>query len=72
MATKTRELVAMLIRNGFLLEKGRGKGSHRRFKHPSNVIVTICGHDGDDAPKYLERHVRDAISEASKKAGGVS
>lgn len=25
-------------------------------------VITLCGHDGDDAPKYLEKQVLKAIN----------
>lgn len=70
MATKTRELVAEPIRSGFWYT-GYGKGSHRKYRHASGVCVNIPGHDGDEAKPYLVKQVQRAISEASKKAGGV-
>jgi predicted RNA binding protein YcfA (HicA-like mRNA interferase family) len=64
MPRKIRELVRDLKRAGFV-DRG-GKGSHRNFKHPKGVRVTISGKPGDDARKYQEREVQLAIAEVNK------
>ena len=65
MATTIRVLVAELLEAGFTLKKG-GKGSHRKFKHaPSGQTALICHHDGDDAPDYLIKQVRQKIRKAT-------
>lgn len=66
MATRIRDIVVSLIQNGFQRTSG-GKGSHRRFKHPSGVSATIPGKDGDDAKPYLIKQVRKKIEEAKGK-----
>ena len=59
---KIRELISLLEAAGF--ENRGGKGSHRNFVHPnSKRIITISGNLGDDAKKYQERAVRQAIEE---------
>lgn len=69
MATKIRNLVAKLERNGFELTKF-GKGSHRRYKHrASGVSVTIPGKDGDDAKIYLEKQVQKALKDVATGKG---
>ena len=68
MPRKIRQLIADLRKNGFSLAAGRGKGSHRMFFDPeTDVLVEICGHDGDDAKNYLEKHVKQKITEAKQK-----
>jgi predicted RNA binding protein YcfA (HicA-like mRNA interferase family) len=62
MPRKLRELMAELKRAGFV-ERG-GKGSHRNFKHPSGVKITLSGKAGDDAKPYQEQAVQDAIEES--------
>ncbi len=63
MPLKIRELKAMLRAHGFEQLKGRGKGSHCRYsKKGVKGVITLCGHDGDDAPKYLEKQVLKAIN----------
>jgi len=62
MPRKLRELIAELKRAGFV-DRG-GKGSHRNFKHPSGVKITLSGKPGDDAKSYQERDVDKAIEEA--------
>jgi len=64
MPEKTRELIRDVQRVGFVNEGG--KGSHRNFRHPSGVKVTISGGLGDDAPIYLEKLVAKKIQEAIK------
>jgi len=59
---KLRELVAELIRAGFV---GRGgKGSHRNFLHRAGVRVTLSGRLGDDAKRYQEQEVAQRIATA--------
>jgi predicted RNA binding protein YcfA (HicA-like mRNA interferase family) len=62
MPRKLRALLADLRRAGFV-ERG-GRGSHRNFKHPSGVKLTLSGRPGDDAKSYQERDVQEAIEEA--------
>ena len=55
----------MLKKAGFVLLKDRGKGSHTVWEHPNvrnNVILS--GKDGQDAQRYQEKRVNDAIAEA--------
>lgn len=62
MARKVRELISDLEEAGFV-NRG-GKGSHRNFEHEKGVRVTLSGKPGDDAKKYQEREVKQAIEEA--------
>ncbi len=64
MPRKGRQLIADLIRAGFI-DRG-GKGSHRNFKHPEGIKITISGNPGDDAKHYQERDVAKAIEEARR------
>jgi predicted RNA binding protein YcfA (HicA-like mRNA interferase family) len=68
MPRKIRELVKELRDAGFSLVPGGGKGSHRKFIHPTYVggAVTLSGQDGDDAKKYQEKHVRQAIEDVTQ------
>jgi predicted RNA binding protein YcfA (HicA-like mRNA interferase family) len=59
MPRKVRQLIADLIRAGFI-DRG-GKGSHRNFTHPKGLRVTLSGGPGDDAKHYQERDVRRAL-----------
>lgn len=59
MPPKIRELIAELERNGFT-SRG-GKGSHRNYEHIFGIRVTVSGKSGDDARKYQEKIVKDAI-----------
>lgn len=59
MPPKIRELIAELERNGFI-NRG-GKGSHRNYEHILGIRVTVSGKPGDDARKYQEKIVKDAI-----------
>jgi predicted RNA binding protein YcfA (HicA-like mRNA interferase family) len=61
MPRKIRQLISDLEIGGFSRVQG-GKGSHRKFRHPKFPgFVLISGHDGDDAPRYLEKQVRTAL-----------
>ncbi len=53
MPKKIRELKKMLLKAGFKLLPGRGKGSHCVDKHPLlSKKVTVAGKDGKDAKRY--------------------
>lgn len=53
----------MVVKVGYVLQPGRGKGSHTYWKHPllSEEPLTIPGKDGDDAPLYLEKNIQRVI-----------
>jgi predicted RNA binding protein YcfA (HicA-like mRNA interferase family) len=62
MPKKVRELKQYLSKAGFVLQKGRGKGSHTYWLHPNLESPLIMpGKDGDDAPIYLERQVNKVL-----------
>jgi predicted RNA binding protein YcfA (HicA-like mRNA interferase family) len=64
MPRKIRELIRDLQQAGFV-DRG-GKGSHRNFRHPSGVQLTLSGKLGSDAKPYQERDVRRSIAEAER------
>ena len=67
MPKKIRELKQNLSKAGFVLQKGRGKGSHSYWIHPALSLPLIMpGKDGDDAPIYLERQVNKALQLLAK------
>ena len=69
MPRKIRELVKDLRDAGFSLVPGGGKGSHRKFTHPNyEGAVTLSGSDGDDAKKYQQKQVQQAIEEVGNEA----
>lgn len=53
----------MVAKVGYILQPGRGKGSHTFWKHPllPEEPLTIPGQDGDDAPLYLERGIQRVL-----------
>ena len=59
MPPKIRELMRELTAAGF--ENRGGKGSHRNFRHPKGVNITISGRAGSDAKRYQVRDVRRAL-----------
>jgi predicted RNA binding protein YcfA (HicA-like mRNA interferase family) len=61
MPRKIRELLLELERAGFV-NRG-GKGSHRNFKHPMGIRITLSGQLGEDAKPYQERTVKKALEE---------
>jgi predicted RNA binding protein YcfA (HicA-like mRNA interferase family) len=63
---KLRELEARLKRAGFARQAARG--SHRKWVHPTGRYVVLSGGAGDDARKYQEVQVQDAIDEANRRA----
>ena len=66
MPREIRELIQDLKKAGFA-DRG-GKGSHRNFKHPSGIKITISGNAGEDAKRYQERDVERAIREARNES----
>jgi len=67
MPRQVRQLEADLERAGFALVRGRGKGSHRVWAHPTGVKATVSGRSGADAHDYQEQEVRDKIREAKRR-----
>jgi predicted RNA binding protein YcfA (HicA-like mRNA interferase family) len=62
MPKKVRELKQYLSKAGFVLQNGRGKGSHTYWIHPDlESPLIIPGKDSDDAPIYLERQVKKVL-----------
>jgi predicted RNA binding protein YcfA (HicA-like mRNA interferase family) len=58
MPRKIKALIRDLKNAGWLQVSG-GKGSHRKFAHPTLVIkVILSGHDNDDAKPYQEKEVK--------------
>jgi predicted RNA binding protein YcfA (HicA-like mRNA interferase family) len=66
MPRKIRQLVAELEQAGWRLVDG-GKGSHRKFAHPSSRNrVILSGQPGADALHYQEKLVKQAVREVQK------
>ena len=65
MPKKIRELEAELKKAGFIWEKG--KGSHRKWRHPTGIMIVMCGQSGHDAKRYQEREVSAKIEETLRK-----
>lgn len=59
MPPKIRELIKDLKAAGFV-DRG-GKGSHRNFRHPKGVNITLSGGTGQDAKQYQIQDVKRAI-----------
>jgi predicted RNA binding protein YcfA (HicA-like mRNA interferase family) len=67
MPRKVPELVRDLLNAGFGLVPGGGRGSHRKFTHARySGAVTVSGSDGDDAKKYQEKQVKQAIEKVEE------
>jgi predicted RNA binding protein YcfA (HicA-like mRNA interferase family) len=64
MPKKLRELMADLVKAGFV-DRG-GKGSHRNYIHPKQIRLTLSGQPGDDAKPYQKKDVKQAIVESKK------
>ena len=62
MPRKIRELIADLRKAGFI--NTGGKGSHRNFKHPKGLRVTLSGKLGDDAKPFQEKLIKKGIEES--------
>ncbi|HEY7034927.1 MAG TPA: type II toxin-antitoxin system HicA family toxin [Thermomicrobiales bacterium] len=65
MPRKIRDLIKDLRDAGFVLLPGRGKGDHKRYRHPRlrSAVVGLDGEPGDDAKPYQEKDVREAMKE---------
>jgi predicted RNA binding protein YcfA (HicA-like mRNA interferase family) len=64
MPPKVRELIRDLRAAGFV-ERG-GKGSHRNFRHPDGIRITVSGSTGSDAKPYQEKAVKAAVEQVSE------
>lgn len=70
MPRKIRQLKADLRKAGFVEDTDAGKGSHTSWVHPNDPAnkVLFSGHDGADAPKYLEQQIRRALARAMEES----
>ena len=66
MPKKIRELEASLKKAGFVCIPG--KGSHRKWWHSTGALAVMSGKPGNDARRYQEREVADAIRDAQEKS----
>ena len=64
MPKKVRELIRVLKAAGFV-NRG-GKGSHRNFVHPHGAKITLSGKGSNDAKRYQERDVENALREVKQ------
>jgi predicted RNA binding protein YcfA (HicA-like mRNA interferase family) len=60
MPPKIKDLIKKLESAGFI-NRG-GKGSHRNYKHPEGVNITISGNLNNDAKPYQEKDVKKGIT----------
>ena len=67
MPQKIRDLLEALRDAGFTEIRGAGKGSHRKLVHPEYPgAVTVSGNPGDDAKRYQEKQIAEAIDAVRK------
>lgn len=67
MPQKIRDLLKALKDAGFEEIPGAGKGSHRKLVHAKYPgAVTVSGKAGEDAKRYQEKQVAQAIEVVSK------
>jgi predicted RNA binding protein YcfA (HicA-like mRNA interferase family) len=59
MPPKIRQLIKTLEMSGF--KNLGGKGSHRKFRHPDGLRITVSGKPGDDAKSYQILEVRKVL-----------
>jgi predicted RNA binding protein YcfA (HicA-like mRNA interferase family) len=57
---KIKHLEALLSKAGFVRQAA--KGSHRKWVHAAGRYVVLSGKEGDDAKKYQEGQVEEAIA----------
>lgn len=62
---KIRELEAVLRKAGFVYKAG--KGSHRKWVHPNGRVLVLSGGPGDDAKRYQEAQVAEAVAASGRK-----
>lgn len=72
MPKKIRELKKLLKDAGYSLSKKRGKGSHSWWVHPllPRKPINLPGKDSDDAKRYLEKQVNEALEALRKLEDG--
>ena len=64
---KIRTLKSSLSKSGFVLLKGRGKGSHTIWRHKTNHINIVCsGKDSNDAKYYQIKVLQVAIQQVQQ------
>jgi predicted RNA binding protein YcfA (HicA-like mRNA interferase family) len=67
MPKKIRDLLKSLKNAGFTEIPGAGKGSHRKLVHSKYPgAVTVSGKLSDDAKKYQEKQVAQALDMVKK------
>lgn len=67
MPKKIRKLKSLLRKAGFTWRPG--KGSHTVWAHPkATKPVVLSGNDGDDAPLYQEREVREQLKKIKEES----
>jgi len=74
MPRKIRQLKSDLRDAGFVELPGRGKGSHTVWAHPehTDATITLSGQDGEDAKRYQESQVIEAIRKSKvRKSHGA-
>ena len=64
MPKKIRALIRDLQKAGFV-DRG-GKGSHRNFTHAKGAKITLIGSLSNDAKRYQERDVENAVREVTE------
>jgi predicted RNA binding protein YcfA (HicA-like mRNA interferase family) len=64
---KVRELEARLRQAGFVRQASRR--SHRKWVHSTGRFVIMSGREGDDAKKYQESQVQEAILATTRPTG---
>jgi predicted RNA binding protein YcfA (HicA-like mRNA interferase family) len=65
---KIRELKKLLRQAGWAEVAGAGKGSHTKWRHARvERSLVLSGHDGDDALRYQEKDVKNAVRETESQ-----
>ena len=64
MPPKIKDLIKKLETAGFV--KRGGKGSHRNYKHPEGINITVSGKLNSDAKPYQEKDVKKALERIKK------
>ena len=60
MPIKAEQMEKEVLKAGFVLQKSRGKGGHRRYKHPDGRTTEIPFHS-KELRKGTERAIRKQI-----------
>lgn len=63
MPKKPQQLEKEILKAGFILQKGKGKGGHRRYRHPDGRTTEI---------PFYSKEIKKGTEQAIKKQAGLN